>query len=873
MSPSDFQRQRTELLRLLELGADARAVRLAELAAADPNLHDALVSLLAHQDTPASLVDDGLVGSGLGTGVAETLDALRAQRPERIGPYEIREVIGEGGMGVVYRAEQTAPVQREVAIKHIRLGMDTARIVARFQAESQALARMNHPHIASLYDAGVDEAGRPYFVMELVAGSPVTHWCRDHDADLDTRLDIFLTLCSAVQHAHQKGIIHRDLKPGNLLVTTLAGQPHPKVIDFGIAKALDESDTEMTLMDAVMGSPHYMSPEQLGAFGGGADTRSDVYALGVVLYELLTGSIPYRIDTAHPDEIRRIVIEERPESPRDRLGGRHSGLPRDLDTIVMMALRKDPSRRYSSVDQFADDIRHLRRGEPVIARANSWRYRTGRFIGRNRLPVGALSLLMILLLSFTGAVVHQSEKIRSERNRAVSAEETAHVEAETAQEVTEFLVALFADAQPAQNRGQPMSVRELADSGAARVRTDLADQPAIQWRLLATLGDVYAGLGLEDAADTLFTEAMAVQMQVFGPEHPEIAGLLEKLGTVAHGQGNYPLSASRNRQALDMLRRIEGTDTPRSAYIMNSLAVALEAQGDYETAEPLYEEALALNRRLLGDEDPEVAWGLNTLGQIRWRTGNYLAAQVLFQEAVDLARKLYGGQHPDLCAALNNLGGCLLLNGDLERGRAILQEALDDYRTLYNEDHPGVGRGMINLGGALVELGRTREALALYENGAALQLRLVGPDHLYYARSLGGLGRCLVHHGRPADGVTKLRQAVAVAESATDPRHPDVARQLVWLSEGLIALGETDAARAHAERALDIRLTRLGPDHPLVAQARLCLAEAVAAQGDRTTARAWAEDAVAVLAGRLGPDHYQTKKARVQLRDAGLTSP
>ena len=852
MSGSRYQDLKEQVLRLLDLPRGERRRRLEQLKSDAPTLHAELADLLGHHENCAAILD------------ADLLPA--APVPRRLGPYLVREVIGEGGMGVVYRADQTAPIRRPVAIKHVRLGMDTARIVARFQAESQALARMSHPNIATVHDAGSDDRGRPYFVMELVDGIPINRWCEETNPSREQRLDLFLVLCGAIQHAHQKGVIHRDLKPGNLLVGGPPDAPCLKVIDFGIAKALDETEVQMTRPGLIMGTPHYMSPEQFGAFGGGADTRTDVYALGVILHELLTGEPPLGVGETSPARVRRAVLEDDPTRPR--------GLPADLANIVLMALRKDPDRRYSSVDQLAADIGRFRRGEPVAAHPDSWRYRSTRFMARNRLAVAASGALLIVLVAFTATVMWQAEGTRRQRNRALEAEHEARVEAETAREVSDFLVGLFAEASPDQNpTGAGLTVREAVDAGARRIDRDLRDQPAIRWRLLQVLGEVYAGLGRMDSADTLLNRTLTVQEQVFGPEHAEIAATLERLGTLAHSQGDYDLAVARFRRALAMQERVAGPGTAQAAYYMNALAIALEARGDYGEARPLYEDALALNRKLLGDEDPEVAWGLNTLGQSRWRLGDYAAAQVLFEEAVSLSRRIFDGPHPDLQAALNNLGGCQRLNGQLDLSLATLEEALAGYQAIYPEGHPGVARAQVAVGATLLEQERAEEALPHFERGAALMARTAGEEHVQFARALAGLGRCRLALGKTRQGLADLEAALGIARATVGDRHPVSADLQLALAEGLTALGRHEQAMAAARAGLQIRQERLEAGHPLVADARLQLAATLAAAGLQDEARSQGGQALTALAAGLGPDHHQTTKGKARLSQAGLPSP
>jgi eukaryotic-like serine/threonine-protein kinase len=838
MNREQFRRQHREIVKILALPEAEQAAYLIELESTDAEFHAQILSLLQHRETPPSIIESGPLTGELGEGLTGALADLHHHTPEQIGPYQILEVLGEGGMGVVYRAEQTAPIRRQVAIKVIKLGMDTRSIVARFQGESQALALMNHPHIATVYDAGVDERGRPYFVMELAEGVPVTQWCDAQTASLDTRLDLFLTLCDAVQHAHQKGVIHRDLKPGNLLVCERDGTPFPTVIDFGIAKALDDAPDVggMTLAGQLMGTPDYMSPEQLGEVEGGADTRTDVYALGRVLQELLAGA---------------------------GSGSTQSG---DLGNIVQMAVRENPERRYSSVDQFSDDIKHYRRGEPVVATADSLGYRIGRFVNRNRTSVGLMATALALLLGFTTTVAVQGERVRRERNRAVEAEQTATLEAETTSEVAGFLVDLFSLADPARTRGEVMTARAMVDSGAVRIRSELSDRPIIQGRIMETLGDLYLKLGAHARAETLLTETLSVRQAALGADHVDIARTLEHLGTLAHDQGQYELAVERIGQSLAMLRRLGLEDTALTAFVTNSLAVSLEGLGRYEEAAPLYEAALAKNRELLGEEDPEVCWGLNTMGQIRWRQGEYLTAQTYFEDAVRLARRLYGDIHPDLCAALNNLGGCLILNGDYERAERILREAMEDYRALYGEDHAGVGRADINWAGVLDKLGRREEALAVFERGNAIQWRVLGAEHPYYARGLARLGLAHAQAGDGERGVAEIRRALRITAESMGSGHPSMAVQSLYLAEALLLVGRLDEAESIARAALEIRTGRLSHEHPLVAEAQLILAEIFAAQGDADRARTWTGDAVDILRTTLGENHAATRLAAARLR-------
>ena len=457
----------------------------------------------------------------------------------KIPHYRILQKVGEGGMGEVYEAEQEQPIRRKVALKVIKHGMDTKVVVARFESERQALALMDHPSIAKVYEAGVTHNGRPYFAMEFVPGIPITEHCDRARLGTRARLDLFIRVCEGVQHAHQKAIIHRDLKPSNVLVAIQDNQAMPKIIDFGVAKATAQRLTEKTMfteLGQIIGTPEFMSPEQAEMTGQNIDTRTDVYALGAMLYVLLVGALPFdsrALREAGFDELRRRIREDDPPRPSTRVGtlgsesrvsatrrgtdpvSLTSQLKGDLDWIVMKALEKDRTRRYGSPNELAADIRRHIEHQPVLAGPPSTLYRMRKFVRRHRIGVTAASALVVLLAAFAVDRALQAERIAEQRDRASQ-------EAATAQTVSTFMIELFKVSDPSESRGNEITAREILDRGAERIREDLADQPRVQARMMATIGEVYRGLGLYDDALPLLEESLKLH-EIAGSDGLEVA--------------------------------------------------------------------------------------------------------------------------------------------------------------------------------------------------------------------------------------------------------------------------------------------------------------------------------------------------------------
>lgn len=761
---------------------------------------------------------------------------------ESVGPYRLIEVIGEGGMGRVYLAEQTEPLRRRVALKVIKLGMDTRDVIARFQAERQALALMDHPNIAKVLDAGATERGSPYFVMEYVPGLPITRYCDEHRLGTRDRLQLFRKVCDAVQHAHQKGVIHRDLKPSNILVSIQDDGPVPRIIDFGVAKATGRrliEDTVFTRVGQMIGTPEYMSPEQADPAALDIDTRADVYALGVVLYELLVGELPFsrqELLEAGYEEIRRRIREEDPPRPSTRVS--RSGpasveaaarrrtdvrtlrrdLQGDLDWIVMMALEKDRARRYTSAAALADDLQRHLTHEPVVAGSPGAAYRAQKFVRRHRVGVGFAAVVLLLLASLGIVMAAQASRIARERDRANLEADRARREAVTAERISEFLVSLFDAASPDEARGAEVGARELLDRGARRIDLELGDEPEIRARLLAEVGKVYGTLGLLDESESFLRRAIDLQRRQRPADEAAIAESLRDLGLALQEQGDYGEAKKLYLEAREIVGRTLGLQNRRGAELANDLGVIALYEGNLEEGETLIQEAVdidarlddgdmesrvnytnnlsmilgfqgrlgdmelllrdvvELGRRELGPDHPATLLAIANLGAILGEQGKYAEAEPYYQEALTVRRRVLGDDHPDTLNTLSNMAWLLGQQGRNAEAERVYAEAIEGWTRVAGEDHEVRLRTISNLGDLLTTQGRIDEALELLADASERARRALPADSATRAAVLAKHGICLIRHGRLREAEPLLLEAYRVVEAARGKEDPTAQR-------------------------------------------------------------------------------------------------
>ena len=915
MSDQDHERLRRVFDRAIDLPARERPAFLARECAGDEALRARIEAVLAAAEDERFLAGT----RGAGAGHVE----LPAEGPgTRIGPYRLLQPIGEGGFGAVFLAEQEHPVRRRVALKVVKLGMDTRQVVARFEQERQALALMDHPNIARVYDAGATATGRPYFVMELVRGEPIAQYCDRHELSIDERLGLFAQVCDAVQHAHSKGIIHRDLKPSNVLVGTQDGRPLAKVIDFGIAKATSKL-TDKTLFTEhlqVIGTLAYMSPEQAeGSLD--IDTRADVYALGVLLYELLTGSTPFDADTlrvALYSEVQRLIREVEPPRPSTRivqsaetlasLAARRRVEPRrlgtlvrgELDWIVMKALEKERARRYESAHGLAADVRRYLGGEAVHAAPPSAAYRLRKLVRRNRGLVLAGTAVAAALLAGAVGFAWQASVAREERDRALAAQqaeagqrrvadeqralaEARHLEAERlrteaegnaaaeararkrAETTAEFVTDALKSSDPNSGGEQGITVDRamqqavaLLDAGAFR------DEPDLEGHLRKLIADILHRNGRVAESLPLAERALAIFTELAPSGSADLAVSLNQVATIRQDLGRLAEAEPLFLRALDLQRGLHPGDHEAVSLALNNLALVRARRGRPAEAEPLLAESLEIKQRLLRGDHADVAMGLNNLAAICEQLGRRPEAVELYERALAMYERLYDA-HPQLAMALYNLGQLRIPAGRLAEARELLDRALAMYRALFRGDHPDTARALSGAANARRALGRLAEAEALTLEALEMERRLFPGDHPAVALELASLAGVRQELGDLEGARQAAGEALEMRRRLFPDGHPDLARSLDSCASIDRDLGRPAQAEPLLAEALEVQRGLHPGDHVDVARAQNRLAATVAELGRAGEGERLSRQALAMLERVLPGDQPVVASARASL--------
>jgi serine/threonine protein kinase/Tfp pilus assembly protein PilF len=811
---------------------------------------------------------------------------------ERIGPYRILRALGEGGMGAVFLAERAdGQFRQQVAIKLVRRGLVSKQVQQRLRIERQILATLDHPNIAKLLDGGTTRDGTPYIVMEYIDGEPIDVYCDRNQLTVNERLELFATVCSAVYAAHQNLIVHRDLKPSNILVSR---NGVPKLLDFGIAKLLDERQLMQTLAitqtDVRLMTPDHASPEQVR--GEPITTASDVYVLAILLYELLTGLKPFAKSAGRLADLERAICEEPPVPPSAALvpsaavtqaqldqiaAARKTTLPRlrrelsgDLDNIVLMGLRKEPERRYSSVDALLNDVNRYLTGLPVQARADAWTYRAAKFVRRHFIVVGLTTAFVVSLLAFAITTYIQARAIERERDIAAHQRAVAEMEREHAESISAFMIESFRVSDPSEARGNEIKAREILDRGALRVRTELENQPALQAAIMHTIGTVYLALGLTGEAESLVAESLAIRRRLYGDEHMSVAESLATFADVQRQKGNWDDAQSLAERALEIARALTGPESVATAFGLRNLGMIYYDRGEIDLAERTLRESLRLYVARLGEDDQQLTNVLDMLGRTASARGNLAEAEAMLMRALRIEEEKSGPDHPLTIQRRHNLATFLWNKGELTAAEELFRTALAQYERVRGPNHPETVDAMSSLAAVLRTSQQWEEARALEERALALNRQLRGPRHAAVAYDLKGLALIALGEGRLAEAEQHARAALAIYREALNPKHIETASALTTLGRILLERKQPAAAERTLEEAMTI-LSAYGENSPVYATTSSALARAWALQGRYAEAKPHLEQSYIVLYRTRGPRHEATLRVRdwlVQLHAA-----
>jgi serine/threonine-protein kinase len=828
--------------------------------------------------------DGGSAGEGFG---AVSLEG------ERVGPWRLGRVLGEGGMGVVYEGERDdGTYEQRVAVKFVRLSA-SPQARWRFERERRLLARLTHPHIARLLGGGVTERGDPYLVMEFAAGTPITDYADAQRLGVRERVQLLQSVCRAVQHAHARFVVHRDLKPSNVLVDQgeeggEKGTAQPKLLDFGVATLTDvdaagaDADEAFRTVEAAPHTPAYAAPEQIR--GEAATAQTDVYALGVLLYELLAGTRPHeaaaeaspgtsarrdRSDRrARKQALAQRVLEEtapRPSQAASETAAVTRGatperlrrsLRGDLDAICLKALEKDPARRYASAEAFAEDLGRYLGGLPVEAQVPSLGYRAARFVRRRRLPVALGALAFLALLTFSAVLAFQQSELRAERN-------AAQAEAAKAEEVVGYLVSLFAAADPNESLGADVTARELLERGRERL-TELEDQPEVQAELSHALARVHNELGEFDGARSLAESAIATWRRMGARVSVDLATTLTLLGTVAWEQGELDDAAEALTEATAILAA-QGEDLRLSDALLG-FGIAQQAAGNLAAADSLIGLALEARHRALGDEPDESLPSMYaTLGLVRVNQARYVEGDSLYRIGLALAREVFGGEHPEVTNNLYNLANLNVRMGRSEEAEPLLREVLALDRKQLGERHPYVAYTLGSLGGVLGDLQRYDEGEALLREAVSINREALGEAHPQTAYRMMDLASLLSTRGDPQEALDAYERALAVLREAHPDGHFVIATALHNMGSTLNSMGDYDRALLLLREALELRTRLLGEDHGGNGTTLAWMGDAYAGLGREGEARSAYERSLAILEATLPEDHPRLASTREKL--------
>lgn len=872
------------------LAGDDRPVFLREQCGDDTQLLREVESLLLHRDQPVDFLEQPAFADRM---IVEPESLLESADYDPligriIGPFRIDRRVAIGGMGTVYHARRCDEyLTQDVAIKILHRPSDPDELRRRFKVERETQAHLNHPNIARLQDAGVTPDGLPYLIMEFVNGLPIVEYCDRRKLELNARLRLFQVVCSAVHCAHQHLVVHRDLKPGNILVTA---DGVPKLLDFGVAKVLDRADGAASVHTETMQqmlSVDYASPEQIR--GDPITTETDIYSLGVILYELLVGGRPYRLTSQRYDEIERAICLADPSRPSTavrtlsrtlaagdtapsgsdlaEIVSRRSttaerlerALRGDLDNIVMMAMRKEPSRRYASSQQLSEDIQRFLGGHPVLARRDTLTYRVRKFARRNRTVVSAVTTVVIALVIATIITARQAriageERDAARRSEIRAAEEAAHarIEAESSNQVAEFLADAFLISGPMRTAEQLQVARQLLDRHTDRVRLQYAGKPHLRANLLDAIGRVHLQLHMYDEAESLMSEGAGIRAEAFGEESLESALSLSSLGELDYVRGRFSEAEVKLRKALSLHESLDSGVHTDVALACNNLATALRALRKFDEAETLHLRALDLRRRSDGS-GPLVAESLNNLAGVDMARGRFLLAQSRLSEALEIRRHTLGESHPLVAQTLANLATAHMQAGDFDAAEAPLREAIRLFRLIPNTTESELARAQRHLAEILRSRGRLDEAQSLLEDTLTILTRLHGPDHLHLTFTHESLATLSEVRGDHTAAERHWREALRIRESLLPVGHASRLAAAAGLGRLLMNSDRAEEGLPLLLEAAEGYGVELASDHPRRLAVNISTATCLLMLNRFDEAESMLREAWEVARGRDGP--------------------